>query len=101
MRLWVRRGVWRGSGLFLPGSASEGFLAHGDLAPRNLLATEAGWALIDWGKTRPHEPFNDLCHFLVQAHALLGIRAAPLAGVAGAGRPRRPRLGWDGRRCLR
>jgi aminoglycoside phosphotransferase (APT) family kinase protein len=78
-------------------------LAHGDLAPWNLLATEAAWALIDWEKTGPHEPFNDLCHFLVQAHALLGHprRAALLADVAGAGRPRRPRLGWDGRRCLR
>lgn len=47
--------------------------AHGDLAPWNLLRTEAGWALVDWEHAREEAgTFDDVLHFLVQAHARLG-----------------------------
>ena len=43
----------RGSRLLLPGSAFRGGFLGRDLAPWNLLATEAGWALIDWEDRSP------------------------------------------------
>jgi hypothetical protein len=47
--------------------------AHGDLAPWNLLRTEAGWMVVDWEDARDDAaPFFDVFHYLVQAHALLG-----------------------------
>jgi hypothetical protein len=47
--------------------------AHGDCAPWNLLQTEQGWVLIDWEDASSDQlPFFDLCHYLVQAHVLLG-----------------------------
>jgi Phosphotransferase enzyme family len=47
--------------------------AHGDLAPWNLLRTEAGWMIVDWEDARDDAPpFFDVFHYLVQAHALLG-----------------------------
>jgi hypothetical protein len=47
--------------------------AHGDLAPWNLLRTEAGWMVLDWEDARDDAPpFFDVIHYLVQAHALLG-----------------------------
>jgi hypothetical protein len=47
--------------------------AHGDFAPWNLLRTGSGWVLIDWEDAALNQPpFLDLCHYLVQAHALLG-----------------------------
>jgi aminoglycoside phosphotransferase (APT) family kinase protein len=46
--------------------------AHGDLAPWNLLRTEAGWMVLDWEDARDDAPpFFDVFHYLVQAHALL------------------------------
>jgi energy-coupling factor transporter ATP-binding protein EcfA2 len=52
--------------------------AHGDWAPWNMLWTGGDWVLIDWEEasdTAP--PFHDLCHFLVQSHALLGRPTLP------------------------
>jgi thymidylate kinase len=52
--------------------------AHGDWVPWNMLWTGEGWVLIDWEEasdTAP--PFHDLCHYLVQSHALLGRPALP------------------------
>jgi aminoglycoside phosphotransferase (APT) family kinase protein len=47
--------------------------AHGDLAPWNLLRTEAGWMVVDWEDARDDAPpFFDVFHYIVQAHALLG-----------------------------
>jgi energy-coupling factor transporter ATP-binding protein EcfA2 len=47
--------------------------AHGDWAPWNMLRTATGWVLVDWEEaTDAAPPFYDLCHFLVQSHALLG-----------------------------
>jgi hypothetical protein len=47
--------------------------AHGDFAPWNLLGTADGWVLIDWEDAAAEEaPFLDLCHYLVQGHAMLG-----------------------------
>jgi hypothetical protein len=63
-------------------------LAHGDFAPWNLLPTEEGWILLDWEETREGAPpFFDLFHYLIQAHALIGLpsRRELLAGVAGGG----------------
>jgi hypothetical protein len=62
--------------------------AHGDCAPWNLLATDEGWALIDWENARDRgSPFSDLAHYLVQAHALLGRPSRPqlVSGLRGAG----------------
>jgi thymidylate kinase len=54
------------------GEGSKGG-AHGDLAPWNLLRTEAGWMVVDWEDARDDAPpFLDVFHYLVQAHALLG-----------------------------
>jgi len=54
------------------GAASLG-LAHGDLAPWNLLRTPEGWSLVDWESARSDaEPFHDVCHWVVQTHSLLG-----------------------------
>lgn len=70
------------------GPAGEGGLAHGDFAPWNLFRTSSGWMLADWEEA--HEgapPFEDVFHYLVQGHALLGRpRAGELAdGLAGRG----------------
>jgi hypothetical protein len=47
-------------------------LAHGNLAPWNLLQTDNGWTLIDWEHAQDDQPpFIDLCHYLVLAHARL------------------------------
>ncbi|HEV3495442.1 MAG TPA: phosphotransferase, partial [Actinomycetes bacterium] len=66
--------------------------AHGDFAPWNLLRTADGWVLIDWEDAAASEaPFLDLCHYLVQGHAMLGrpSRRAVLDGF-------RDRRGWVG-----
>lgn len=62
--------------------------AHGDCAPWNLLRTADGWSLVDWESAREESlPFHDLCHFLVQAHTLLGRPEASelLEGFRGEG----------------
>jgi thymidylate kinase len=42
---------------------------HGDLAPWNVLRTEAGWALVDWEDARfDLPPLYDVFHFLIQSH---------------------------------
>jgi hypothetical protein len=47
--------------------------AHGDCAPWNLLRKDGGWVLLDWESARRDAaPFEDLCHYLIQGHALLG-----------------------------
>jgi RecA/RadA recombinase len=68
---------------------------HGDVAPWNLLRTSDGWCLVDWESAGSgHLPFDDLFHFLVQGHALLGhpTTEAILHGLDGGG--------WIGA-CLR
>jgi hypothetical protein len=50
--------------------------SHGDCAPWNLLRTSSGWALVDWESAGDAPPFHDLCHFIVQSHALLGRPSA-------------------------
>jgi hypothetical protein len=67
--------------------------AHGDFAPWNLLHTADGWVLIDWEDAAAEEaPFLDLCHYLVQGHAMLGrpSRRAVVEGFRAGG-------GWVGR----
>jgi hypothetical protein len=62
---------------------------HGDCAPWNLLHTKTGWFLVDWAEARVDAPpFEDVFHFLVQAHALLGrpTRREVVAAFAGEGR---------------
>jgi energy-coupling factor transporter ATP-binding protein EcfA2 len=52
--------------------------AHGDWAPWNMLWTPDGWVLIDWEEASDAAPaFHDLCHYLVQSHALLGRPTLP------------------------
>ena len=64
-------------GAFFRSSRTEGSDvvggAHGDWAPWNMLRTSVGWVLVDWEEaSEPAPPFYDLCHYLVQSHALLG-----------------------------
>jgi hypothetical protein len=63
-------------GLFRAGRrpAETGWMgpAHGDCAPWNLLRIPSGWALIDWESAGEAPPFHDVCHHVVQSHALLG-----------------------------
>jgi thymidylate kinase len=48
-------------------------VSHGDFAPWNLLEKEGGFVVVDWESAGPvPAPVWDLCHWLVQAHALLG-----------------------------
>jgi hypothetical protein len=48
-------------------------ICHGDFAPWNLLEEDGGFVLVDWESAGPvPAPAWDLCHWLVQAHALLG-----------------------------
>jgi hypothetical protein len=55
------------------GVLERGGVSHGDLAPWNLLEGESGFVLVDWESAGPvPAPAWDLCHWLVQAHALLG-----------------------------
>lgn len=88
-------------------SSSDGSdlgLAHGDVAPWNLLRAQDGWVLIDWEDSRVDAPpFYDLFHFLVQGAVLLRrpslraftgrapgttwMREAIRAYANGAGRP--------------
>jgi hypothetical protein len=83
--VFFRNGVREGAELLGP--------AHGDFAPWNLLQTEDGWVLIDWedASTEQH-PYFDLCHYLVQAHVLLG-RPSSRAILEGF----RDGKGWVGR----
>jgi hypothetical protein len=63
-------------------------LAHGDCAPWNLVRVAGGWALVDWSDARTDAPpFEDLFHYIVQSHALLGrpTRSELLEGLAGRG----------------
>jgi glycosyltransferase involved in cell wall biosynthesis len=61
---------------------------HGDVAPWNLLRTPGGWYLVDWESAgHDHAPYEDLFHFLVQSHGLLGRPRARtiLDGLRGRG----------------
>ena len=70
--------VARAMGFFFHAGARQGETAlvgpiHGDFAPWNLLRTSTGWGLVDWESADEEgPPFHDLCHYMVQAHALLG-----------------------------
>jgi thymidylate kinase len=64
--------------------------AHGDCAPWNLLRSREGWILVDWAEARSDAPpFEDVFHFLVQAHTLLGrpTRGKLVTALTGEGRP--------------
>jgi hypothetical protein len=68
--------------------ATRGHPSHGDFAPWNVMRTVEGWVLVDWEDVRfEADPFSDLFHYLVQAHALLGHprRHELMAGVRGTG----------------
>ena len=55
------------------GALERDGVSHGDLAPWNLLEEDGGFVLVDWESAGPvPAPAWDLCHWLVQAHALLG-----------------------------
>jgi hypothetical protein len=63
-------------------------VSHGDLAPWNLLEEEGGSVLVDWEASGPvPAPAWDLCHWVVQAHALLGRPGVDelFAGLDGRG----------------
>jgi hypothetical protein len=83
-------------GLFRAGRrpAGGGWMgpSHGDCAPWNLLRTSSGWALVDWESAGEAPPFHDVCHHVVQSHALLG---RPFASEVIAGFVRGE--GWVGR----
>jgi energy-coupling factor transporter ATP-binding protein EcfA2 len=69
--------VARAMGAFFRNTRTEGPEvvggAHGDWAPWNMLRTSVGWVLVDWeDASDAAPPFYDLCHYLVQSHALLG-----------------------------
>ena len=66
--------------------------AHGDAAPWNLLRTPPGWALVDWESAGEAPAFHDVCHYIVQSHALLGWPSAS-GVIEGFCRGR----GWVGR----
>lgn len=62
--------------------------SHGDFAPWNLLRTSEGWVVVDWETAATHtQPFFDVLHYVVQAHALLGRPSARvlLQGLEGSG----------------
>ncbi|HEX2296665.1 MAG TPA: hypothetical protein VHN37_15335 [Actinomycetota bacterium] len=74
------------------GALGEWFAAtgasHGDFAPWNLLRTRSGWTLVDWESGDPEgAPFEDVFHWFVQCHALLGRldRSSLLRGLEGLG----------------
>jgi thymidylate kinase len=55
------------------GSTDEAGPAHGDFAPWNLVRQDGEWCIVDWSDAcADAPPFEDVFHFLVQAHALLG-----------------------------
>ena len=55
------------------GSADGAGPAHGDFAPWNLVGRDGEWCIVDWSDAcADAPPFEDVFHFLVQAHALLG-----------------------------
>lgn len=57
-------------------SAEPGF-GHGDFAPWNVLRTDDGWVVIDWeDSVEMAPPFDDVIHYVVQGHALLGRPSA-------------------------
>lgn len=66
--------------------------AHGDCAPWNLLRTPTGWVLVDWESAGDAAAFHDVCHYVVQSHALLGRPSGSevVAGFVGG-------EGWIGR----
>jgi hypothetical protein len=59
---------------FACGRDSDGLgPVHGDFAPWNVLQTRNGWFVLDWESASLNgRPFEDLSHFFVQAHVLLG-----------------------------
>jgi Phosphotransferase enzyme family len=64
-------------------------LAHGDVAPWNLLRTQDGWVLVDWEDSHADAPpFYDVFHYLIQAAVLL--RRPSLRAFTGAA----PGVSW-------
>jgi hypothetical protein len=95
-RGWDLYGGGRGHGCVLPGRDARPRPPAGPgprrLRPWSLLRTADGWVLIDWEDAAAAEaPFLDLCHYLVQGHAMLGrpSRQAVLDGF-------RDQRGWVG-----
>lgn len=63
-------------------------LGHGDFAPWNVMRTDDGWVVIDWeDSVDDPPPFDDVLHYAVQGHALLGRPTARdlLDGIHGRG----------------
>jgi hypothetical protein len=47
--------------------------SHGDFAPWNVLEDDRGLVVIDWEDAQAMtDPFQDLCHYVVQGRSLLG-----------------------------
>jgi hypothetical protein len=76
-------------------------VVHGDLAPWNLLVTDAGLVLVDWENAElESRPMHDLTHFLVveagaRRRATAAAVVAQLVGPGGAGRTYLTRIGLD------
>ena len=77
----------RALGLFhAKGESDVGGLAHGDVAPWNIMRTDLGWSLIDWEDAGDGQPaFYDVFHHLLLAQSLLGRpdEATVVVGVTG------------------
>lgn len=83
MEWQVRASPWRlpeevafALGIFFRKSCSDASrehgASHGDFAPWNLLRTEGGWGLVDWGRFHTGAPpYFDIFHYLVQSCARL------------------------------
>jgi hypothetical protein len=91
-RPWrISREVAASMGAYHAATAGNGHRSpsHNDFAPWNVLRSRDGWVVLDWEDPdwRHDEPFHELFHYLVQAHALLGrpSRHALLAGLRGRG----------------
>ena len=71
---WTRKSAFA-LGTFFASGRDDGGLGpvHGDFAPWNVLQTGNGWFVLDWeAASLTGRAFEDLSHFFVQAHALLG-----------------------------
>jgi len=82
----LARGIGRLHGSM--GGDRAGHPGHGDFSPWNVMRTRSGWVLLDWEEaTSESPPYDDVFHYVVQAHALLGRPRADevLEGLEGRG----------------